>query len=86
MTPQFAYLLREELRGGVVVDQTRLKGKYDFHLEFIREPVRIPDGVNIDSLGAILPVVRQQYGLKLATGKGPRKYMVVDHIEGPTEN
>jgi uncharacterized protein (TIGR03435 family) len=76
-----------------VIDQTRLKGGYDFILKFTRDlPPGIPEGANlngapIDTSGPnIFEALRQQLGLRLEAQKGPVEIMVVDHVEKPVEN
>ncbi|MCU1238831.1 MAG: hypothetical protein JWP63_6798 [Candidatus Solibacter sp.] len=68
--------------GRLVVDQTGLKGNYDFDLEYV------PDGGPPDADGVTLfSAVQSQLGLKLEAGKGPVELIVVDHVEKiPTEN
>jgi uncharacterized protein (TIGR03435 family) len=71
-----------------VVDQTSLKGGYDFDLAFTRElPPGIPENANIngspiDTSGPTLfEALRQQLGLKLERQKGPVEILVIDHVE-----
>ncbi len=76
----------------LVVDQTRLNGRYDFSLEFAseragrgvlegREPARGPDG-----LPSIFTALPEQLGLKLESSKAPVEILVIDHAEKPSEN
>jgi uncharacterized protein (TIGR03435 family) len=76
-----------------VVDQTGIKGGYDFDLAYTRElPPGIPEnaminGAPIDTSGpTIYEAVRQQLGLRLDAKKAPAQVMVIDHVEKPTEN
>jgi uncharacterized protein (TIGR03435 family) len=74
-----------------VVDQTKLKGGYDFELSFTQNlPPGVKDGdlINgaaIDTSGpTIFEAMRKQLGLKLEAQKGPVDIMVIDHVEKPT--
>ena len=76
-----------------VIDQTKLKGGYDFELAYTRElPAGIPEGARlngevIDTSGPnIFAALKQQLGLKLEPQKGPVEIMVIDHAEKPVEN
>jgi uncharacterized protein (TIGR03435 family) len=70
-----------------VTDQTGLKGFYDFKFT-----VETPDpSTTADSAmpdwPSIVTMILEQLGLKLESGaKVPVEYLVVDHIERPTEN
>jgi bla regulator protein BlaR1 len=76
-----------------VIDKTGLTGKYKFHLEFAID--QSTPGV-IDASYAqpsdaapapsIFTVVQQELGLKLEATKGPRDFLVIDHVERPSEN
>ncbi|HEY6346803.1 MAG TPA: M56 family metallopeptidase [Bryobacteraceae bacterium] len=83
----------------LVVDQTGLKGKFDFTLEFvpgyndINNQVRRslgqapPDAPPADPQGTpFLNAVREQLGLKLTPSKAMIKTLIVDHVEKPSEN
>jgi uncharacterized protein (TIGR03435 family) len=70
--------------GAPVVDETGLKGSYNFALEFTdsRDPrTRQPDAPP-DVFGA----VEEQLGLRLQSSKRPINVLVVDHIEKPSAN
>jgi uncharacterized protein (TIGR03435 family) len=76
-----------------VIDQTRLKGGYDFDLTFTRD---LPPGLSegallngapIDTSGPnLFAALRQQLGLRLDAQRGPVDIMVIDHAEKPAEN
>lgn len=82
------------MSGRPVVDRTGIEGRFDVTLTFSPEEgtVRLPPGVELPSLpdGELPPpsifTALQQYGLKLEPIKGPREFLVIDHIEKPTEN
>ena len=94
-----AWLLTSEL-GRTVLDQTGLKGKYDFTLQWT--PDQIPAAMGIgpeggkpanenpptpDSSGpSLFAAIQEQLGLKLESTKGPVEILVIDHIERPSEN
>jgi uncharacterized protein (TIGR03435 family) len=62
-----------------VVDQTGLKGSYDFRYEYSA------DESTFDVVSCIFASV-QGIGLKLKPAKGPVEAIVIDHIERPSEN
>jgi uncharacterized protein (TIGR03435 family) len=62
-----------------VVDQTGLKGSYDFKYEYSA------DESTFDVVSCIFASV-QGIGLKLKPAKGPVDIIVIDHIEKPSEN
>ncbi|SPF51300.1 exported hypothetical protein [Candidatus Sulfopaludibacter sp. SbA4] len=84
----FAKLL---IIGGLpVIDRTGLSGTFDIHLEWDFTP---PDPVSPESGAAsephdtsIISNIRKQLGLQLSPGKGPREFLVIDHLERPSEN
>jgi bla regulator protein BlaR1 len=76
-----------------VVDQTGLKGRYDFRLELpvgtfsfsLAQPN--PDAPPVDPKGTpFLSALREQLGLKLVSSKGPIRKLVIDHVEPPSAN
>ncbi len=76
-----------------VVDQTDLKGGYDFDLKFTQElPPQHSAGGSaqrnaIDTSGpTIFDAIRRQLGLKLERQKGPVDILVIDQAVKPVEN
>lgn len=69
-----------------VVDKTGLKGAYNLHLKWQREEEGQSSGLHDQALPTIYAALPEQLGLKLESGKGPVKVLVVDHIEQPIEN
>jgi uncharacterized protein (TIGR03435 family) len=61
-----------------VVDQTGLKGTYDFELMVMLERSDNPQDSNAASVYSAL---QEQLGLKLESRKGPVEMLVIDHIE-----
>ncbi len=83
-----------------VLDQTGLKGRYDFTLQWTpdqgqRAMLMGPEGGKPgtdntpppDSSGpSIFTAIQEQLGLKLESQKGPVEFLVIDHVERPSEN
>jgi uncharacterized protein (TIGR03435 family) len=70
--------------GAPVIDQTGLKGNYDFDLKFAT-----PLGVSReggDALPDVFAVLQERLGLKLEAITGPAEVLVIDQVERPTEN
>jgi uncharacterized protein (TIGR03435 family) len=94
-----ARLLSQAL-GRTVMDQTGLKGNYDFTLQWTPEQagtmmLKAPEGGNPgpesapppESSGpSIFTAIQEQLGLKLESTKGPVDILVIDHVEKPSEN
>jgi uncharacterized protein (TIGR03435 family) len=71
-----------------VIDQTGLKGGYYFKLEWPQKPSVA--GTHIApafaSTAFMFAALEQQLGLKLEPTQGPVDFLVIDHIERPSEN
>jgi uncharacterized protein (TIGR03435 family) len=81
-------LARFEFRGGVVLDETGLKGLYGVNLQWTPGATMNADS-NVDgSAGpSLFTALQEQLGLKLEAKKGPVEVMVIDHAEkNPVEN
>jgi bla regulator protein blaR1 len=84
--------------GRLVVDQTGLKGNYDWTLKWTPDQsvpmFKSPEGASVsgdapapDSSGpSIFTALEEQLGLKLEARKGPVETLVIDSIEKPSEN
>jgi uncharacterized protein (TIGR03435 family) len=68
-----------------IVNRTGITGRFNFHMEFA-----IDDGLTDTSSVAAGPSIftafQQQLGLRLEPGRGPGQFLVVDHVEHPSEN
>jgi bla regulator protein BlaR1 len=64
--------------GGAVVNETGLKGLYDFNLHWTPDPSQPSGGIET--------ALQQQLGLKLEPKTAPMQVLVIDHIEKPVEN
>jgi uncharacterized protein (TIGR03435 family) len=78
-----------------VLDHTGLKGSYDWELEFSPEqsgPQGLGDKPNAapapdpSNRPPLLDALRMQLGLRLEPQKGPAQFIIVDHVEMPSEN
>jgi uncharacterized protein (TIGR03435 family) len=65
--------------GRPVIDQTGLRGEFDFRLNY-------DVGDNTDAGPLIFTAIREQLGLRLRSQKGNMQTLVIDHIEKPSEN
>jgi uncharacterized protein (TIGR03435 family) len=91
---EFAGMMQETVMDRPVIDQTELKGKYDFTLNWT------PDDSQFGGMAAKMPpptdntnpppnlytAIQEQIGLKLDATKAPADVMVIDHVEKPSEN
>ena len=77
--------LAHNLQGALdrpVVDETALKGKYDFTLKWLRQDA--PADAEADSnVPRLFTALQEELGLKLEPSKGEVEMMVIDKIERP---
>jgi uncharacterized protein (TIGR03435 family) len=74
-------LLTGPAGGRLVVDQTGLKGAFDFTLKWTPEQLAASaDGPSL------FTAIREQLGLLLVPSKAPVEVIVIDHIEQPSAN
>jgi uncharacterized protein (TIGR03435 family) len=72
--------------GRSVEDRTGLSGAFDFDLDFEpRDPKEFTDVPDPDR-PSIFTALREQFGLKLESTRGPVEVVVIDGVERPTEN
>jgi uncharacterized protein (TIGR03435 family) len=80
-----------------VIDRTGISGRFTIHLEFMRDQVtaRLPEAPSPNGPTAplsdstppmIFTAIQEQLGLKLTSARGPVEFLVIDHIERPSEN
>jgi len=76
--------------GRMIVNKTGLAGKYDIRLEYLpNEALEVTAGSSASDIqpeATLLKAVEQQLGLKLTGVKGARQFIVIDHIDRPSEN
>ena len=76
-----------------VIDKTGIAGQFDFHLEFAPDETTrgySGRGAAPDAAGpegpSIFTALQEKFGLKLSPDKGPVDFLVIDHVEKPSEN
>jgi uncharacterized protein (TIGR03435 family) len=73
--------------GGPVINRTGLTQPFDIHLEWEDDPKqRSQDGSAPSDRDSAVEAVRSELGLRLDPGRGPRDFLVIDHIEKPSDN
>jgi uncharacterized protein (TIGR03435 family) len=83
--------LTEQLRLPVI-DQTGIKGSFDFSMDWAPEehspgsPAGEPSAASEPSAPSFFSALREQLGLKLEAAKGPVEVLIVDHAERASEN
>ena len=88
---QFAETLAASL-DRPIIDGTDLTATFDLHLEFAVDQVTTPAFAALASTGdptggvSIFTAIQEQLGLKLEPTKGPGDFIVIDHVERPSEN
>jgi uncharacterized protein (TIGR03435 family) len=66
-----------------VIDQTSLRGRYDFTLKWTYDISRESEAGAPPSL---FTAIKEQLGLRMDAVKGPAEVFVIDHVERPSEN
>jgi bla regulator protein blaR1 len=75
------------LGGRMVVDQTGLKGTYDFTLTWSEQSVASGAGPESGTdPPSLFTAVQEQLGLKLVRTKAPVEVIIIDHVERPSAN
>lgn len=81
-------VFRPELGGRPVIDETGLKGGYDFVLEGVQQDPEPPSSgaPQTDEGASIFTILQEQLGLKLVPRNAPVEVLVIDHAEQPSQN
>ncbi len=66
-----------------IVDQTGLKGRYDFQLKWLTDDSHAMDP---DAPPGLFTAIQEQMGLKLEPVKAPANVLAIDKVERPGEN
>jgi uncharacterized protein (TIGR03435 family) len=78
------------LLGQPVMDQTGIKGAFDFELHWTPDESqpRLPEGAPPPETSgpSIFTAVQEQLGLRLQSSKGPTEVIIIDSIMKPSEN
>jgi bla regulator protein BlaR1 len=74
-----------------VIDKTGLTGRYNFHFQFAIDQTtpgvaEFGPTAGAPAAPSIFTAVQEQFGLKLEATRGPREFLVIDHVERPSEN
>ncbi|HWG16337.1 MAG TPA: TIGR03435 family protein [Acidobacteriaceae bacterium] len=69
-----------------VVDQTGLKGKYDFKLQWTRDDAPATAAATPDAPPGLFTAIQEQIGLKLEPTKAMADVLVIDRVERPGAN
>ncbi len=73
-----------ELGTHPVIDATGLAGKYDLTLEFV--PANLLSNLEADDAGAptFMRALKDQLGIRVESGQGPVRMVIIDHISEAT--
>ncbi len=96
--PQFATVLSRGL-DRLVIDRTGVTGIFNLRLRFARDSATAgflppllpgqtppPEAASEPAGPSIFTAIQEQLGLKLDPGVGPGEFLVIDHVEKPSEN
>jgi uncharacterized protein (TIGR03435 family) len=76
-----------EVGGRTVVNKTGLPGDYDVTLRWTPPAQGVDAAATPDSdAPSYFTAIEEQLGLKLSPTKGPVDFIVIDHIDKPSEN
>jgi len=77
-----------ELAGRLIVDDTGLKGEYNFDLKWTPERAMdaSPAGGAELTWPSLFTALQEQLGLKIESTKAPVDCIVIDHVEQPSPN
>ena len=67
-----------------VIDQTGLPGLYDFTVSWVHDPSG--DDALADNIANFREALKAQLGLELKPSHAPMSFLIVDHVERPSEN
>jgi uncharacterized protein (TIGR03435 family) len=90
----FAGVMQGAVLDRPVVDQTGLKGRFDFMLKWTPDEsqfqgmgIKVPPPSNApDAPPGLFTAIQEELGLKLEATKAPVDVLVIDHVEKPSEN
>jgi uncharacterized protein (TIGR03435 family) len=89
---EFVSLLSQRL-DRTVIDKTNLTGRFDIRLQWAPEvgenplsPTGDPLPISPADAPAVFVAIQEQLGLRLKSGKELVEFLIVDHVEKPSEN
>jgi uncharacterized protein (TIGR03435 family) len=90
----FAKPMQVSVMDRPVVDQTGLKGRFDFVLKWTPDETQFvslggykaPATESADAPPDLFTAIQEQLGLKLESTKAPVEVLVIDHVEKPSPN
>ena len=86
--PNSLTLLAEQLSkevGRPVIDKTEIEGRYDLKVRWTPDAVTAASVSGTDA-PSLFTALEEQLGLKLKSGKGPVRVLIIDRAEMPSEN
>jgi uncharacterized protein (TIGR03435 family) len=95
--PDFAMWFQSGVTDRPVVDQTGIKGRYDFRLKWTPDDSQFaqfggsgfhapPPSDAADAPPNLYTAIQEQLGLKIDATKAPDDVMVIDHVDKPSPN
>jgi uncharacterized protein (TIGR03435 family) len=69
-----------------IVDKTQLPGLFDFMLDWMPDNMSFVDSSALPTGPSLFTAIQEQLGLKLGAEKAAMEFIIVDHVEEPTEN
>lgn len=81
-----AYVDRE------IIDRTGIAGVFDVHLDLTPADLGVPGAVSDPSSpftagdGGAIAAALKKLGLQMRPGKGTAEFLVIDHVERPSED
>jgi len=84
--PAFASVLSTLIAvGRIVVDETGLRGNYDFEVSYT--PAALPADLATGPIApSIFTALQEQLGLRLEPRRAPLEFLIIEHVEKPSEN
>jgi uncharacterized protein (TIGR03435 family) len=79
------HMLAEQF-GRPVSDRTGLSGKYSFTLRYHDTRLSDRSADDTNPVPTLDTAIQDQLGLKLEPAKGPIQFLVIDHVEKPSDN
>ena len=88
-----AGLMQQAVLDRPVVDETELRGRYDFTLTWTPDEfqfggfgIKVPPATDNAGAPDLFTAFQQQLGLQLKSVKAPVDVLVIDRVERPSEN